>query len=306
MWEVEVTRGGVVESRHQVWAVGLDAAGSVIEESGPGDAGRTIFLRSAAKPFQASGAVERGVFSSLGLTSEHLAIACSSHGGDDRSVALVRQILAAANVDEAAMTPGDEGQGGPLHHQCSGNHAMALAWCAVEGWDLDGYLHADHPVQTAMADSVRAAAGSDMVLAPDNCGMVAHGLVLAAVGPMFRALSLGRDDTCPGLAETGAAMRLHRDLIGSNPGIDSELMAHNDRLVAKVGAEALLVAATPESSLVVRVGDGGVRALTAATRELAERWFGWVIDDAGPTTPNRDAHGRQVGVLRAVNVTPRG
>ncbi len=307
MWEVQVTRGELVESRHTLWAVMTDREGATISETLPGDGERVIFLRSAAKPFQAAGAVDAGVLEAFGLDDRHLAIGCSSHGGDESSVATVKEILDSAGVDRSMLTPGNDGQGGPLHHQCSGNHALALAWCVARGWDPATYLDPDHPVQHAMAESVGVAAGARPVLAPDNCGMTAHGLPMATIGRMFVALAGGHSEVS-GLDRVADAMRAHPAIVGSYAGIDGEMMIHNPALVAKYGAEGLTVAATPDAALVVRVADGARRAMTPAVRTLATAWTGWSVGRAEGRSPgsvvNRDASGKPVGELRAVRVDP--
>ena len=77
---VRVLRGGHLESVHRfAWRLhepdGTTRAGG---ETGP------VFLRSAAKPFQALPAVRAGVLERYGLDERHLAVACASHGGDDQ------------------------------------------------------------------------------------------------------------------------------------------------------------------------------------------------------------------------------
>lgn len=56
---VEELRGGVVEARHRVHAVVVDAGGAVL--SSAGDPEWPCTLRSAAKPLQALPAVRDGV-----------------------------------------------------------------------------------------------------------------------------------------------------------------------------------------------------------------------------------------------------
>ena len=161
---VRVHRGAAVESEHRVaWAV----AGG--EELGP-----SVFVRSAAKPFQALSGVRRGVPDRLGLGADHLAVACASHGGGDAHVVRVRELLRAAGCAEpdlgcgpaeprdpvAAAAHRDAG-GRPeaVRHNCSGKHAFALALAVAEGWPVAGYYGAGHPVQAAMCRGVAEATG---------------------------------------------------------------------------------------------------------------------------------------------------
>ena len=86
---VRVRRGAGVESEHRVaWAT-TDPGGGRARGAGSPSApypGPVIFARSAAKPFQALAGVRAGVPERFGLETEHLALACASHGGGDLHV----------------------------------------------------------------------------------------------------------------------------------------------------------------------------------------------------------------------------
>ena len=102
---IEVTRGPVVESRHEGIAAVVKADGTVVEAWGDIDA--AILPRSANKPIQAMAFVESGAVERFGLGNEHIALACAlgyldlRFGGDWRQThpALVRWLdgFAAAN-----------------------------------------------------------------------------------------------------------------------------------------------------------------------------------------------------------------
>lgn len=162
------------------------------------DPDRRAFVRSAAKPAQAVGPVLDGTLERFGLDERHLAVACGSHNGSEVHTSLVVEILDAASVPHDALTPGDDGQGGPLQHQCSGNHALVLAWCAANGWPVDGYLQSDHPAQATMDRWVTWWLGVEPERAPDGCGMVAYRVALAdsarAFGRLARAAAETVDD----------------------------------------------------------------------------------------------------------------
>ena len=101
---VRVRRGAGVESEHRVaWATTDRGRGGRAHAAGGGSAaypGPTIYARSAAKPFQALAGVRAGVPERFGLSTEHLAMACASHGGSDAHVERVREVLAAAGRSE--------------------------------------------------------------------------------------------------------------------------------------------------------------------------------------------------------------
>lgn len=275
---VVVTRGGMPESVHAIAAGVTDRAGLATTESSPGAASLETFVRSAAKPFQALAAVEHGALDGLGLDERHLAVACASHDSSSDAVRLVGEILTAAGLDEsslgcATMPPLDRHVGkelesrgepvGPIHHNCSGKHALGLALCVHEGWTTDSYLDAGHPLQHALRESMARAAGADLTEGVDGCGMRAYRMPVAALAAAFGRLAGG------GLGAAGErvanAMAAAPRLIGLEGGIDVELMLAVPGLVAKLGAEGVIGVGLPDGrGLAVKVLDGSRRALGPA------------------------------------------
>ena len=74
---VEVTRGWVVESRHQVIAAVVEGTGAIIRSHG--DVATAVAPRSAVKSLQALPLVGSGAAAAFELDNEHLALACASH-----------------------------------------------------------------------------------------------------------------------------------------------------------------------------------------------------------------------------------
>ena len=287
---VVVSRGGMPESVHAIAACVSDRDGVLAGESSLGAAALEVFARSAAKPFQALAAVRGGALDALGLDERHLALACASHDSSDGRVALVREMLAAAGLDEGALACGiaapldatiarEIGEDvRPVHHNCSGKHALGLALCAHAGWPTEGYLEPAHPLQEAMRASVAEAIGTRPSEAVDGCGMRAYRTPLGALAVAFGRLAGG------GLGAAGervaAAMVANAPLVGRAGGIDIELMRSSHGLVAKLGAEGVAAAGLPDGrGMAVKVLDGAGRALApAAVRTLRA---GLSID-AGP------------------------
>ncbi len=276
---VRVHRGSAVESEHHVaWAV-----------AGGEDPGPSVFVRSAAKPFQALAALRAGVPERLGLGADHLAIACASHGGSDAHVLRVRELLRAAGCAEAdlACGPADPrdplaagvyrdagGRPEPVRHNCSGKHALAIALARQEGWPVAGYCDAGHPVQEAMWRGLAEATGLEPAALPhaiDGCGMQTYSVPLARLADAFGRLAGG------GLGPAGdrlaAAMTGHPELVAFDGALDTELMRAHPGLVAKIGAEGVLGIGLPDGrGAALKVRDGAMRGLdTAALLVLEER-----------------------------------
>ncbi|MEZ5322047.1 MAG: asparaginase [Microthrixaceae bacterium] len=323
MFEVRLTRNGLaagqefVESVHRAAACMIDIDGVVQREATPGDAASRSFMRSAAKPFQAAAAVADGVLEAFGLDDGHLAVACGSHDGGNEAVALVTELLDLAGLTGDRVMAGDDGRGGGLRHQCSGNHALALAWCVHRGWPLDGYLDPGHPVQNAMARVLATVLRETPETAPDNCGMLAYRATLGSIARAFALMAAAPEVAAapgvaavPGLGRVAAAMRSHPRLVGGVGCVDTTLMEAVPGVVAKSGAEAILgIGSRDGLGVVVRVSDGSMRALGAAAFAVADRWLGIdvvpsadagiaTVVGAGVEVPVRDGRGRVIGALR--------
>lgn len=296
MFELTWTRGDHADAVNRV-AVAVVGPGGTALDHPMCDPDHRAFLRSAAKPAQAVGAVRDGTLERFGLDDRHLALACGSHNGSSAHTDLVAEILDAASVPHEALTPGDDGQGGPFQHQCSGNHALALAWCAANGWPLDTYLDPGHPLQLAMNRWVTWWLGSRPEAAPDGCGMMAYRATLADSARAFARLArtdgmnsggdagastagvshvgntLGGDS----LARCGAAMAAHPELVRWPGQLDTELMlaARPDGLVAKCGAEGFWACGTADGwGLALKVLDGANRAWPPAGMWAVRRFLG--------------------------------
>ena len=268
MIRVRAIRGGHVESEHEVVVGGRDV----------------VFPRSAVKPLQVRPALEAGVIDRFALDDRHLAIACASHGGSDEHVARVREILLACGLDESALLCGASGPRDPgiraepsrIRHNCSGKHALGLALCVLEGWPVDGYLEAGHPLQLAMRRAIAEATGAeDLPGGVDGCGMRALRVPLDALARAFGELH----------PRVRAAMLAHPELIAFDGAIDTTLLRRG--ILAKIGTEGVL--AWEGGALKVR--DGGMRAVDAAAALL----FGL------PEVQLRDSRGEVVGHLEAVH-----
>ena len=310
---VRVLRGGHVESVHRfAWRL-VEPDGAVRGGGEPGP----VFLRSAAKPFQALPSVRAGVLERFDLDEHHLAVACASHGGDGQHLARVGEILLAAGLGEDALgcgplLPRDPRAAGALrgpphriHHNCSDKHALALARCVAEGWPAGGYLDAGHPLQQAMRDAILDATGADhadVAEAVDGCGMRTYALALEGLPAACARLASG--GLGPAGARVAEAMSAHPALVAFPGAVDAELMAAAPGVVAKIGAEAVIAIGTPDGrGLALKVLDGNGRAVDPAAILCARELLGLPVDTpalralAAPAIPN--SRGAVVGALEA-------
>ncbi|MFI7607591.1 asparaginase [Micromonospora sp. NPDC049366] len=278
-----VTRNGVVESRHFGSVVVLDPSGAVALSAGVPD--EPVLPRSTLKPVQAlaclTAAETAGPASPLAgvLTGPALALAAGSHTGDDRHVAVVRDLLTAAGLTDEALRcpvdwPEDEAtrerlirageQRTRIRMNCSGKHAAMLVAAVARGWSTPDYLDPAHPLQREAAAAVARLAGAPVsTVAVDGCGAPLFGLPLTGLARTFQALVTA----APGSAEARVAdaMRAHPEHVGGWHGHpNTDLMRALPGVLAKGGAEGVLGVATPDGHAVaVKAIDGSPRATTA-------------------------------------------
>ena len=320
---VEVTRGELVESVHAV-DVAVVRDGALVARAGSPD--RTLFARSAVKPFQALPLVDDGVLARFGLGPEALALACASHNGEPRHVAVARSVLDAVGLPESALAcgphpPFDDTAAnalratgetpGRIHNNCSGKHAGMLALAAAHGWPTEGYHEARHPVQERMLHEIERWTGldrSEIATGVDGCGVVTFAIPLRGLATAFAGLIAAADAGEAGPVAVMEAMTRHPFLVGGTDRLCTRLMeVTGGRVLAKVGAEGVYGAAVVDRGLGIglKARDGAKRAgevallgvlealdaLRSPDREALSRW-------AEPEV--RNTRDEVVGGMRAV------
>jgi L-asparaginase II len=312
---VEEVRGGVVEARHRVHAVVVDADGAVLGSMGDPDWPCT--LRSAAKPLQALPAVRDGVVERYDLAARHVAVACGSHEGTPAHAAAVAEVIARAGLSQADLRP--RGVHPPLaagaaralalagrmptvlEHNCSGNHALMLLRESMLGRDPGAYLDPDGAAQADATEAVELACGCELVIAGDRCGMRAYSLPLRNAALAYLRLA-GHGMPEP-LAEAArgvaGAMREAPEMV-AGPGSFDSLANALPHVVAKRGALGVFCCASAQTGRggALKVEDGSFEAMEIAALHLLEAVAGPLGEAFDPwrARPIRDGDGAPVGV----------
>ncbi|WP_347352433.1 asparaginase [Intrasporangium sp.] len=306
-----VVRGGFVESVHRGTAVVTGPDGAVLREVG--DAHGPVFPRSSSKPIQAIGMLRSG----LRLPAPLLALACSSHSGQELHLAGVREILDGARLTEADLQntpdyPLDEAartawiRAGrpkrPLAQNCSGKHSAMLATCVATGWDIADYRDPDHPLQQAiLAAVVDLTGGPVSAVAVDGCGAPIHAVPLVGLARAFGRIASATQGP---EATVAAAIRTHPEHVGGTGRDVTALIAGVPGLVAKDGAESVYAVGLADGrGVAVKVADGGPRACPVV---LAAILRGVGITQAAPLAALETqpvlGHGEPVGAVLPVGL----
>jgi L-asparaginase II len=283
---LRTTRNGVVERQEYGQCVVTDAAGSVLWHAGDPD--YVTYLRSSAKPFQATALALSGAVDRFGLNPAHVAIACGSHHAEPDHVLTALDMLRRAGVSPAALQCGAHdlaepeasrlARAGiaptPLHNNCSGKHAGMLAAAQALGAPLGSYLDPEHPVQRLIARTLAQVSGlspEGMHLGIDGCSAPNVAMPMRAMACAFARL--GEPERVGGevgaaLAHIGAAMRRHPWMVSGTTGFDTALMGHAGiPLISKGGAEGLHCVALPTRGLglAVKIESGRADRIGAVT-----------------------------------------
>lgn len=292
---VEVTRGPLVESRHRGVAVVVDGEGRTVFSLGDPDT--PVFSRSACKAMQALPLVESGAADAYGFGNRELAIACSSHSGEDAHAELAASMLARAgrdvttlecgahwSFDQATLIHQARTMDHPtaLHNNCSGKHSGFVCACCHMGYDPKGYVTYDHPLQADIRGVMQALTGAVLghdVCGTDGCSIPTYAVPLSGLARGFSAMATGR-----GLAPLRA--RASRRLIeacmaepfyvaGTKRTCTRIMELAPGKVFAKTGAEGVFCAVIPETgvSIAVKAEDGATRAAESMVLALIAQQF---------------------------------
>ena len=330
---VEAMRGDTRESAHRGAIVVVDADGKRLVALG--DVERPVFPRSAVKVLQAIPLVESGAADRLGLDDEELAVACASHNGEPRHVAVVERMLAKAGLDVGALECGTHWPRlGPVAHalaasgkepsalnnNCSGKHAgfLCLACVLCGGVNLrqyaKGYVAPRHPVMRAVTEALEATTGHDLQHAPrgiDGCSIPAYAIPLDRLALAFARIGTGTG-LRPGHARAATRLRKavaqHPFMAAGSDRFDTTVMeALGERVYCKVGAEAVFCASFPARGLgvAIKIDDGNTARAAEVAMAAAIEAFVDLDDEEAEVlgrlsdVPLRNWNGIEVGALRA-------
>jgi L-asparaginase II len=261
---VEVTRGGITESRHRGHVVAAEPDGTLVALLGVPET--VTYLRSSAKPHQAIPLITSGAADHFRFDEKEIAIACASHSGEAIHTEVVASMLKKIGLGPEALKCGIHEPFSPevsrrlretgeapnvLQNNCSGKHAGMLALALQLGAPIETYDEPTSPVQIAAGETISKFSGvpiEDIAVGVDGCGVPVFGVTVSAMARMYARLvsPLDKfdDKTKSACARIVSAMTTHPELIGgASERLDTEIMrAAKGRLISKVGAEGVYTA----------------------------------------------------------------
>lgn len=333
-----VRRGGVVESVHRGSVAVVAEDGRLLAAAG--DPEELVFLRSSAKPVQLVPFLAGGGEKRFGLSTEEIALAAASHGGEPfhtRAAAamLARGGFTAADLHCGAHPPMHEETAralafrredpGPLHNNCSGKHAAMLLACRLFGEDAKTYWEPSHPLQKKILSALSLLAGvpaAAIGLAVDGCSVPVFRIPLANLALLYARLKGARvrgeaPRAFRARVRIAEAMTSAPEMVAGTGRFTTNLMrAFGGDLLAKEGAEGVYavgvapalarsLSATSSVGIALKIEDGAERGRDAVTVEVL-RQLG-LVSGARLTAlrrlarrPVKNVRGDVVGDMRTV------
>ena len=296
---IELSRGGITECLHLGAIAVANRHGTITAQVG--DLHWRTFTRSTLKALQALPFMEADGPQQFGFGSEHIALMCASHNGEDTHVAVARDMLAKAGETVATLRCGchvpmkfstleQQAPEGAVfdasYNNCSGKHAGFVAHCVQHGYGLDDYIDAAHPLQQAIRRDVARAVGlteNDLAMGIDGCSAPNYAMPLWRLAYGYARLASGAQDAEFGksFAQLSEAMTQHPDLVSGIGRNDLAFMqAGRGDWVSKVGADGVQVVGSKSrgEAFAIKIIDANKPALFAASVEVMEQ-LGW-LDDA--------------------------
>ncbi len=289
-----VYRGDEIESIHRGDLIVVNYKGDVIYEVGDGD--KVTYLRSAAKPFQAIPMVEQGGIEAFDFNQKDIAIMTSSHGGEERHVKVLKNILNKLGIDFSRLNCGvakpmygKAAQGilcnnkkfNQFNNPCSGKHSCMLALCKLKDYNIENYTLLNHPVQQDMIKVVSEMTEidrKDIKIAIDGCGVPVFGMSIKNMAIGYAKLAnpslIKSEARRKAIQSITSAMITEPYYVAGTGRLDTALMdITKGRILAKLGAEAVYCISIMDKGvgITLKIEDGSYRAIDPIIIELLRR-----------------------------------
>ena len=277
---VQYVRHGLIEQEHYGFAMLADRE-KIIETIGE-DRDYPFYLRSCAKPLQASLIIDYGLDEYYDLSLAEIAICCASHAGEKlheqiainmmKRIGLTEKHLKCglhkpiSNTAKKALLVSGECES-IFQNNCVGKHIMMLAICKMKGWDLDTYYESEHHVQSLVEEKINALCEvkKEYPKTKDGCGVPIMSMPIRKMLKGYLNLFLD-----PKYEKIKEAFINHPYVVGGEDRLDTKVMEISKNLVAKVGAGGfcIVVNIEREEALLVKISDTDMKAREIAVIDI--------------------------------------
>lgn len=303
---VKYVRDGLVEQEHFGYIL-LANRNRVLEYTGE-SCNQPFYLRSCAKPLQASLLIDFGMDKFFDMSEEEIAICCASHSGEKIHTDLISGLLKKIGLDSTYLKCGihpplskteqkrmflDNEGPNVFHNNCSGKHTMMLGLCVMNGWDLMTYDDVNHPLQKMIKQKIYelCEVKSDYPVTTDGCGVPIFSVPLPNMVRGFLNVFCN-----PVYEKITNAFLNNPYVIGGEDRTDTKIIENTKNIIAKVGAGGLCVVVNTEKEegFVVKICDCDMKAREIMVADILKNlhWGEIPVDKTIKTL-----HGQIVGEI---------
>ncbi len=204
------------------------------------------FMRSLAKPMQASIICDCNIINDFRLEEFEIAIFSGSHSGSTGHIIVLKNLLKKHGLkfDDIDIAPlhsldlRDKGNKTKLKNNCSAKHVMMLLMCKYLGYDFDNYVSEKHPVQKLIyKKQVELTKYKSKILTKDGCSTPMWGLPYEnIIEGYFNLFNNKKYDVLIN------SIRRNAYVYGGHDRFDTEIMLKSkSKLFAKVGAGGFIL-----------------------------------------------------------------
>ncbi len=304
---VTYIRDGLIEQEHFGYVVRTDKD-RILEKLGE-DKDYPFFLRSCAKPLQASLLIDYELDKKYNMSEEEIAICCASHAGEKIHVDIVKGLLDKFGIPYNKLKCGkhepisktaqnelllNNQQATEIHNNCSGKHTMMLGICKVNNWDIDKYDDVKHPLQQEIQRKIYSLChiNNEFPVTKDGCGVPIHSMPLANMVRGYLNLFCN-----PKYERIKNAFLNYPYIIGGENRTDTKIISQGQNLVAKVGAGGLCIVINTEieEGFVVKICDSNMEAREIAVIDMIKNLHWGEIETSHDI---KTLHGDVVGYIK--------
>ena len=289
---VKFMRDGLIEQEHFGFIVMCNKS-KIIYSAGSSN-NYPFYLRSCAKPLQASLIIDFGMDKFFDMTEEEIALCCASHAGEKVHTQIAENLLKKIGIEPSLLKCGlhkplskDENlrlileheTENVFHNNCSGKHIMMLGLCEMNGWDKLSYDDINHPLQKLIKQKIYELCGvkQNYPVTKDGCGVPIHSM------PLYNMVKGYLNLFCnPFYEKIKNAFLFNPYIIGGQDRLDTKIIENSQNIVAKVGAGGLCIVVNTEEQegFVVKVSDSNMKAREVLVTDILKNlhWSDIVVD----------------------------
>lgn len=267
------------------------------------------YLRSCAKPLQASLLIDYGLDKKFNLSSEEIALCCASHAGEKCHTDIAENLLNKFKLKYEWLKCGLHKplsktrqyemrlNAEPItyyHNNCVGKHLLFLALCLENGWDVSNYDDINSPLQHEVKRKINELCEIKYPypITKDGCGVPILSMPLKNM--LTGYINLFCNEKYQKIKE---AYLNNPYIIGGEDRLDTEIISNSEGLVAKVGAGGLCIVVNikEKDALVVKINDCNMDTRRLVVFEALNKlnWCDYKCDKTIKTL-----HGEVVGEIK--------